>query len=176
MAVHQALPSLGFSKSKNIGVGCHFLLQWLCSLWGSKNQFSCSVVSDSLRPQGLKHTGLPCLSLTMGVCSNSCPSSPWCHPPSHHLLSPSPPALSSSQNQSLFQWVSSSQQSVISSVICKDSWQSFYLFALLILGMILITASCTVSWTSVHSSSNTLSDLSPWIVLSFPLYTPNGFD
>ena len=30
--------------------------------------------------------------------------------PSHHLLSPSPPALSLSQDQGLFQWVSSSHQ------------------------------------------------------------------
>ena len=30
--------------------------------------------------------------------------------PSHHLLSPSPPALNLSQHQSLFQWVSSSHQ------------------------------------------------------------------
>ena len=31
------------------------------------------------------------------------------------------------------------------------------------LGMILITASCTMLWISVHSSSGTLSDLTPWI-------------
>ena len=34
------------------------------------------------------------------------------------------------------------------------------------LEMILITASCTTIWTSVHSSSGTLSDLIPWIYLS----------
>ena len=38
------------------------------------------------------------------------------------------------------------------------------------LGMVLITASCTMSWTSIYSSSGTLSDLIPWIYLSFPLY------
>ena len=42
--------------------------------------FSCSVVSDSLWPHGLKHTRLPCPSLFPGVCSNSCPLSRWCHP------------------------------------------------------------------------------------------------
>ena len=42
--------------------------------------FSRSVVSDSLRPQGLKNTRLPCPSPTPGACSNSCPSSRWCHP------------------------------------------------------------------------------------------------
>ena len=43
-------------------------------------QFSCSVVSDSFRPHGLQHVRLPCPSPTPGACSNSCPSSWWCHP------------------------------------------------------------------------------------------------
>ena len=43
-------------------------------------QFSCSVVSDSLRPRGLQHARPPCPSPTPGVHSNSCPSSQWCHP------------------------------------------------------------------------------------------------
>ena len=40
----------------------------------------CSVVSDSLWPRGLQHARLPCPSPTPGACSNSCPSSRWCHP------------------------------------------------------------------------------------------------
>ena len=43
-------------------------------------QFSCSVMSDSLRPHGLQHTRLPCPSLSPGVCSDSWPLSWWCHP------------------------------------------------------------------------------------------------
>ena len=31
-------------------------------------------------PHGLQHAGLPCFSLSPWVCSNSCPSSQWCHP------------------------------------------------------------------------------------------------
>ena len=46
----------------------------------SSVQFSCSVVSDSLRPHGPQHTRPPCPSLTPGVYSNSSPSSQWCHP------------------------------------------------------------------------------------------------
>ena len=38
-------------------------------------QFNLSVVFDSLRPHGLQHARLPCLSLSPGVCSNSCPMS-----------------------------------------------------------------------------------------------------
>ena len=46
----------------------------------SKVQFNCSVVSDSLQPDGLHHTRLPCPSPTPGACSNLHPSSRWCHP------------------------------------------------------------------------------------------------
>ena len=43
-------------------------------------QFSCSVVSDSLRPHELQHTRPPCPSPTPGVHSDSRPLSQWCHP------------------------------------------------------------------------------------------------
>ena len=43
-------------------------------------RFSHSVVSDSLWPQGVQYTRLPCPSPTPRACSNSCPLSQWCHP------------------------------------------------------------------------------------------------
>ena len=43
-------------------------------------QFSCSVMSNSLQPHGLQQARLPCLSPTLGACSNSCPLSRRCHP------------------------------------------------------------------------------------------------
>ena len=43
-------------------------------------QFSCSVVSDSLRLHEAQHARPPCPSPTPRACSNSCPSSQWCHP------------------------------------------------------------------------------------------------
>ena len=43
-------------------------------------QFSHAVVSNSSRPHGLQHARLPCPSPTSRTCSNSCPSSWWCHP------------------------------------------------------------------------------------------------
>ena len=46
----------------------------------SSLQFSCSVVSNSLQPHGLKHARLPCLSPAPGACPNSCPLSWWCYP------------------------------------------------------------------------------------------------
>ena len=42
--------------------------------------FNCPVGSDSLLPHGLQHGRLPCPLPTSGACSNSCPSSWWCHP------------------------------------------------------------------------------------------------
>ena len=43
-------------------------------------QFSCSVVSNSLRPHWLQHASLPCPSPIPRAYLNSCPSSQWCHP------------------------------------------------------------------------------------------------
>ena len=43
-------------------------------------QFSRSVVSDSLQPRELQYARLTCPSPIPGACSNSCPSSWWCHP------------------------------------------------------------------------------------------------
>ena len=46
----------------------------------SSVQFSCSVVSDSLRPHELQHARPPCPSPTPGHHPDSRPSSQWCHP------------------------------------------------------------------------------------------------
>ena len=46
----------------------------------SSDQFSRSVVSDSLQPQESQHARPPCPSPTPGVYPNSCPLSQWCHP------------------------------------------------------------------------------------------------
>ena len=67
----------------------------------SVNQFSCSVVSISLRSQELQHAGLPV--------HHQHPESTQTHvhrvgdaiQPSHSLSSPSPPALDLSQHQGL---------------------------------------------------------------------------
>jgi len=89
----------GFS-GRNTGVDCHCMQAWprdqthvswqvdslpLCHL-GSPNglfssvQFSCSVVSDSLRHHESQHARPLCPSPTPGVHSNSCPLSQLCHP------------------------------------------------------------------------------------------------
>ena len=55
----------------------------------SSVQFSHSVMSDSLQSHGL----LPCPSPTPGSCSNSCPTSWWCHPTISSSVFPFSPCL-----------------------------------------------------------------------------------
>jgi len=78
--------------------------------WTWNNQFSHSVMSDSLRPHEPKHTSLPVHHQLLE------PTQTHVHwvgdaiQPSHPLSSPSPPALNLFQHQGLFKWVSSSHQ------------------------------------------------------------------
>ena len=59
--------------------------------------------------------------------------------------------------------------SLLPSAICKASWNNhfaslhFFLF-----GMVLVTASCTVLWTSFHNSPDTLFTTSDQLSLSSP--------
>ena len=46
----------------------------------SSVQLNCSVMSNSLQLHELQNARLPCPSPTPRACSNSCPSSWWCHP------------------------------------------------------------------------------------------------
>ena len=64
----------------------------------SSVQFSCSVMSYSLRLHELQHARPPCPSPTPGVHLNSCPSVGDAIQPSHPLSSPSPHAPNPSQH------------------------------------------------------------------------------
>ena len=76
----------------------------------SSVQFSCSVVSTSLRPHELQHARPPSPTPTPGVHSNSCPSSQWCHPAISSSVIPfsscpqSLPASESFPMSQLFAW------------------------------------------------------------------------
>ena len=69
----------------------------------------------TLQPHGLQHVRVPCPSLTSWTCSNSCPSSQWCHPTisssvvpfSSHLES-----LPASRSLPMSQFVASGGQSI----------------------------------------------------------------
>ena len=71
------LKSVENNSGKDVELG--WLMQWSHCLH-QFSQFSRSVVSDSSRPHGPQHTRHPCPSPTLGVYSNSCPLSRWCHP------------------------------------------------------------------------------------------------
>ena len=79
---------------------CHF----------SSVQFSRSVMSDSLRPHELQQAKPPCPSPTLGVYSDSCPPSQWCHPTISSSVVPfsscpqSLPASGSFPISQLFAW------------------------------------------------------------------------
>ena len=82
----------------------------LIKSWFSSVQFSCSVVSDSLRPHETQHAKPPCASPSPGVHSDSRPLSPWCHPAissSVILFSSCPQSLPVSESfpmSQLFTW------------------------------------------------------------------------
>ena len=75
----------------------------------SSVQFSCSVVSNSLRPQGLQHASPRCPSPTPRAYPNSCPLSQWYHPTISTSVVPFS-CLQSFPASGLFKWVSSSHQ------------------------------------------------------------------
>ena len=60
-------------------------------------------MSDSLQPHGLQQATLPCLSPTSRACSNSCPSSQWCHPITSSSVVPFPSCFQSFPASGSFQ-------------------------------------------------------------------------
>ena len=73
-------------------------------------QFSCSVMSNSLRPHESQHARPPCPSPTPGVHSDSRPLSQWCHPANSSSVLPfsscplSLPASETFPMSQLFTW------------------------------------------------------------------------
>ena len=73
-------------------------------------QFSRSIVSNCLWPHESQHTSPPCSSPSLGVHSDSHPSSPWCHPAISSSVVPfsscpqSLPASESFPMSQLFSW------------------------------------------------------------------------
>ena len=84
-----------------------------CPLYTLSVQFSPSVVSDSLWPQGLQHTRPPWPSPTPWVYSNSCPLSQRCHPTISSSVDPfSSFDLSQHQGLQMSQFFASGSQSI----------------------------------------------------------------
>ena len=82
-------PKLILSWIQNIPRFCFHIFTYISSykhlyfeMWIAYSlsvQFSGSVMSDSLGPNGLQHNSLSCPSSTPRTCSNSCLSRWWCH-------------------------------------------------------------------------------------------------
>ena len=79
LAVQGTVKSLLQHHSQKASILQHSLF-FNCLVVTSIHQFSCSIVSNSLRSHGLQHTRPPCPSPARWVYSNSCPLSQWCHP------------------------------------------------------------------------------------------------
>ena len=73
-------------------------------------QFSHSVMSDSFQPHESQHARPPCPSPTPRVYPDSRPTSQWCHPAISSSVVPFSSCPQSSQHQSLFQSVNSSNE------------------------------------------------------------------
>ena len=87
-------------------------------------QFSCSVMSDSLWPQGLQHARLPFHHRAPELAQTHIHQVSDAIQPSQHLSTPSPPAFNLSQHQGLFKWVSFLHQ-VAKVLECQLQHQSF---------------------------------------------------
>ena len=87
------------------------LLLWRKAMINLRSlQFSCSVVSHSLRPHEPQHARPPCPSSTPRVHTNPCPLCRWCHPTISCSVVPFSSCPQSFPASSLFKWVSSLHQ------------------------------------------------------------------
>ena len=93
----------------------------------SSVQFSCSVMSDSLRPHELQHARPSCPSPTPGIHSDLRPSSQWCHPAISSSVVPfssRPQSLPASQSSPMSQFFTSGSQSMEIQILQEGPWLS----------------------------------------------------
>ena len=96
--------------------------------------FSCSIMSDFLRPHGLQHARLPCPTPTPGVYSNSCPSGWWCHPTTSSSVVPfcsCPQSFPASGSFPMSQFFASGGQSIgvsVSAPVLPTNIQGWFPF------------------------------------------------
>ena len=145
----------------------------------SSVQFSCSVVSNSLRPHESQHTRPACPSTSPGVHSDSRPSSPWCHPAISSsvvpflLLPPISPSIRVYSNESTFRMRWPKYWSFSFSIISSKEHPGLISFRMDWLD--LLAEGTLKSLLQHHSSKASILQCSAFftVQLSHP-YIPNG--
>jgi len=126
-------------------------------VWFSSVQLLICV--HSLGPHGLQHARLPCPSPTPGTCSNSGPSSQWCHPTISSSVVPfssclqSFPASGSFQMSQFFVSGGQSTGASASASVLPMNIQDWYplgwtgLISLLFKGLSRVFSTCYTEWS-----------------------------
>ena len=127
--------ALSYKTPKKALVLWQKLVLYVCFEGLSSNQFSHKVVPESLQHHGLQHTRLPCPEPTPRACSNSCPSSQWCHPTISCLITPFSSCLQifpASESFPISQFFTSGGQSIevsaLASILSMNIQDSFSLW------------------------------------------------
>ena len=136
-------------------------------------QFSCSVMSNSLRPHILQHARAPCPSPTPRVYSNSYPLSRWCHPAISSSVVPSSSCPNPSQHQGffpmsqLFTWGGQSiGVSASASVLPMNSPKGLISFRMPWLYLLAVQGTLR-SLLQHHSSKTSISRCSAFFIVQF---------
>ena len=138
------------TASRALAGGCFTTEPAGKSHWSFISSVQSLVVSNSLRPCGLKHTRRPSPSPTPRACSNSCPLSQWWHPTISSSVIPFSSDLLSFSASGCFpmsQFFTSSGQSIGASAsvsVLPVNIQDWFLLGLTPFGMWLCTKPCTV--------------------------------
>ena len=138
--------------------------------WCLKRGLCCCLVtkpSPMLWAHGLRHARLPGLSLTRGVCANSCPLSQWCHPTISSSVNPFSsclPSFPASGSFPMSQFFTSEGQSIRASAsVLPMNIQDW--FSLRLTGLISLLSkglSGVLSNTSVQKHTFFSAQLSLW--------------
>ena len=121
----------------------------------------------TLQPHGLQHTRLPCQSPTPRACSNSCPSSWWCHP----IISPSV-VLFFSYLQSSFSVLSFCLFILIMGFLRQEYWSGLPFSSPVDYALsVLFTMTCP-SWVTLHCMAHSFVELEKAVIHVISLVSP----
>ena len=123
-------------------------------------------MSISLRSHGPQQTKLPCPSLSLGACSNSCPLSRWLHPSILSSVTPffCPQSFLASSSFSMNQLFASSGQSIVAlASVLSVNVQGWLPLGLA--GLISLVSKGLLSLLQHHSSSTSILQCSAFLMV-----------